>query len=123
MKRPLYLSIAAGLIAASFVSGDSAQARPDPSKLENIKSYCLDFNWQPTKRRGRGFAKPGTWANADPAEHVAWYKAMGANTAGTFFQEKWYDAAATTHDISISHNGKCQVTVATHVICSNEQLV
>lgn len=51
---------------------------------EAIKAYCLDFNWAPTNRRGRPFAKPGQWANADPAEHVAWYEKMGANVIQTF---------------------------------------
>lgn len=51
---------------------------------EAIKSYCLDFNWAPTNRRGKPFAKPGQWAGAVPAEHVAWYKAMGANVIQTF---------------------------------------
>jgi len=108
LKRPLYLSIAAGLIAASFVGGDSVQARPDLAKLENIKSYCLDFNWQPTKRRGRGFAKPGTWANADPAEHVAWYKAMGANVIQTFCVSSngyaWYKNGFVPEQPGLKHD-------------------
>jgi uncharacterized lipoprotein YddW (UPF0748 family) len=49
---------------------------------EEIKAYCIDFNW------GEGgpnlFARPGLWADADPAKHVAWYKVMGANVIQTF---------------------------------------
>lgn len=51
-------------------------------KEESIKAYCLDFNW------GDGgpnaFAKPGLWADANPTEHIKWYKDMGVNTIQTF---------------------------------------
>ena len=30
-------------------------------KIDDIKAYCLDFNWG----RRRSFAKPGSWCNAD----------------------------------------------------------
>lgn len=43
-----------------------------PAEIKDIKSYCLDFNWGGR----RSFVAPGTWAGADPAAHVAWYKAM-----------------------------------------------
>ncbi|NQT86255.1 hypothetical protein HQ560_05780 [bacterium] len=61
-----------------------AKAPPDSAKIGHIKAYCLDFNWAPTGRRGRPFAKLGQWAGADPARHVAWYKATGANVIQTF---------------------------------------
>ena len=50
--------------------------------VKDFKSYCIDFNWGPGAPKA--FAKPGTWADADPAKHVAWYKAMGANVIQTF---------------------------------------
>jgi len=47
-----------------------------------IKAYDLDFNW------GDGgpnaFAEPGLWADANPKEHIKWYKDMGVNTIQTF---------------------------------------
>jgi hypothetical protein len=59
--------------------------KPTPDKSDStitIKSYCLDFNW------GEGgpnaFAEPGLWADADPKEHVRWYKELGVNTIQTF---------------------------------------
>ncbi len=52
--------------------------------ITDIKAYCLDFNWAATGRKRKPFAAPGTWAKADPAQHVAWYKAMGANVIQTF---------------------------------------
>ncbi len=48
----------------------------------DFKSYCIDFNWGPGEPKT--FARPGTWADADPAKHVAWYKAIGANIIQTF---------------------------------------
>ncbi|MBI4028713.1 MAG: hypothetical protein HY360_27290 [Verrucomicrobia bacterium] len=44
-----------------------------------IKAFCIDFNWDIT-----GPAKPGLFTHADPAEHVRWYKDLGANTIQTF---------------------------------------
>ena len=57
----------------------------EPKSSENndmIRSYCLDFNW------GEGgpnaFAEPGLWADADPEEHIKWYKDLGVNVIQTF---------------------------------------
>ena len=61
-----------------------AQSPPEASGIKDIKAYCLDFNWAPPAARGKPFANPGTWAGADPAAHVAWYKAIGANVIQTF---------------------------------------
>ncbi len=48
----------------------------------SIKAYNLDFNW------GDGgpnaFAAPGLWADANPKEHIKWYRDMGVNTIQTF---------------------------------------
>ena len=61
------------------------EARGEPaSQADEIKAYCIDFNWAPSNRRGKPFAAPGRWANSDPAEHVAWYKSIGANVIQTF---------------------------------------
>ena len=83
MKNFIYLLPAiAGIIATA---APSAEAQTSPiGESGDIKSYCIDFNWQPTGRRGRPFAKPGNWNGADPAAHVAWYKAVGANVIQTF---------------------------------------
>jgi len=66
--------------AASAAEPRDANVSVVPAKVKDIKAYCLDFNWG----AGRGFAKPGSWAGADPAKHVAWYKTMGANVIQTF---------------------------------------
>ena len=49
---------------------------------EVIKSYCLDFNWG--EGGPNGFAEPGLWADANPQEHIKWYKALGVNIVQTF---------------------------------------
>lgn len=49
---------------------------------KDIKSYCVDFNW--ALGVPNTFARPGEWADADPAKHVAWYKTMGVNVIQTF---------------------------------------
>ena len=40
-----------------------------------IKAFDIDFNWGPGGPNA--FPNPGRWADADPKEHVAWYKALG----------------------------------------------
>jgi uncharacterized lipoprotein YddW (UPF0748 family) len=61
-----------------------AKTPPKASEIKDIKAYCLDFNWVNSARKRKPFAAPGTWSGADPAEHVAWYKAIGANVIQTF---------------------------------------
>ena len=53
---------------------------------EQIKAFCIDFNWLRDQQAGwpNRFAKPGHWAAASPAEHVAWYEGLGANVIQTF---------------------------------------
>ena len=74
---------AAALIALT-PTGASAAPAPKASEIKDIKAYCLDFNWVNTNRKRKPFAAPGTWAGSVPAEHVAWYKAIGANVIQTF---------------------------------------
>jgi len=85
MKRSNFVLVIS--LASLLCAGMSPTANadpPEPSQIKNIKAYCLDFNWQPSGRRGRPFATPGLWAGADPARHVAWYTAIGANVIQTF---------------------------------------
>jgi hypothetical protein len=51
---------------------------------EPVRAFCVDFNWGYHSSQGSGFAKPGLWADADPAKHVAWYEALGVNVIQTF---------------------------------------
>jgi Hypothetical glycosyl hydrolase 6 len=74
-----------------------------PGDTKEIKSYCLDFNWA-----GKGFAAPGTWVEADPAAHVAWYKAMGANVIQTFCVSTnghaWYKNGFVPEQPNLKHD-------------------
>jgi hypothetical protein len=72
------------LTMASHSSAEPPAPAPDAKNFSEIKAYCLDFNWAPTGRKRKPFAEAGKWSAADPAEHVAWYKAMGANVIQTF---------------------------------------
>ena len=91
-----------------------ASAPVDPTKIKDIKAYCLDFNWG----RRRSFAKPGTWASADPAKHVAWYKAMGANVIQTFAVScngyAWYKNGAVPEQPGLKHDFLTEVVRLGH---------
>lgn len=75
--------VAAGLAAAGARDGEPAGrpvSGPDISSWPRpIKAFCIDFNWA-----GGAASPPGTYARADPAEHVRWYQDLGANTIQTF---------------------------------------
>jgi hypothetical protein len=80
----LVIGVAGGMLASGFAA-DTRGAKPLVSAAESkcIKSYCLDFNWE-GQGRNKSLARPGMWKSADPAAHVAWYKAIGANVIQTF---------------------------------------
>ena len=66
------------LVAMAIGLGRGAYA----TEAEPIKAFCVDFNWGPGG--DNAFAGPGHWADADPAEHVAWYEGLGVDTIQTF---------------------------------------
>jgi uncharacterized lipoprotein YddW (UPF0748 family) len=85
MKKLLTNLFALALLTTSLTTEVTAKASRssrsiDATKIKEIKSYCLDFNWGGRRR----FAAPGSWKDSDPAAHVAWYKAMGVNVIQTF---------------------------------------
>lgn len=85
---------------------EAQQRKPgaDAAKIANIKSYSLDFNWG----EGRRFADPGRWSSADPADHVAWYKAIGANVIQTFAVScngyAWYKNGVVPEQRGLKHD-------------------
>jgi hypothetical protein len=93
-----------GICSAVHAEGIHAGEAVVP--LEDIKSYCIDFNW--ATGRARGFAEPGTWAAADPAEHVAWYKQIGANVIQTFAVScngyAWYKDGVVPEQPGLKHD-------------------
>lgn len=65
-----------------FLGRPMLQAEESIMQPDKIKAFCIDFNWG--SGGPNGFAKPGLWADASPAEHVEWYKELGANVIQTF---------------------------------------
>lgn len=61
-------------LSGSYVAAETHQ--------DDIKAFCIDFNWG--EGGPNGFAGPGLWADADPREHVKWYKELGVNVIQTF---------------------------------------
>lgn len=59
---------------------------------EQIRAFCIDFNWDATKR----YASPGLYAQAKAADHLKWYKDLGVNTIQSFCVSHngyaWYDS-------------------------------
>jgi len=85
-RRQVMMGGAAAVAGLSAVQAFAQGPAPHPiegpdtsSWPRPIKAFCIDFNW------ARGAASPpGTYAQADPAEHVRWYRDLGANTIQTF---------------------------------------
>ena len=76
MKRTGYLILA--LVISLFIGcSDYTQRSEQP-----IKAYNIDFNWG--EGGPNGFAKPGLWADANPADHVNWYADLGCNVIQSF---------------------------------------
>ena len=80
MKTHFPIALLVVLASTEVPAGDP----PKADGIKDIKAYCLDFNWVNSSRKRKPFASPGTWSGADPAEHVAWHKAIGANVIQTF---------------------------------------
>lgn len=54
-------------------------SKTSQQSVQPIKAFNIDFNWD-----NRGPARPGFYAQAKPAEHVQWYRDLGADTIQTF---------------------------------------
>lgn len=70
------------LLATTSIAPVAAEL-PDPLTMPEIKSYCLDFNWEGRGRKKR-IATPGFMKDADPKAIVEWHKAIGCNVIQTF---------------------------------------
>ncbi|MFA6562923.1 MAG: alpha-L-fucosidase [Verrucomicrobiia bacterium] len=80
---------------------------PEPPEAQPpIKAFCVDFNWGPGGPNG--FAKPGLWADADPAKHVAWYEQLGCNVIQTFAVScngyAWYRNGVVPEQPGLKHD-------------------
>jgi len=77
MKNYLILMMATIALLFSGCVRNSQKTDDGP-----IQAYDIDFNWG--EGGPNGFAKPGLWADANPAEHVNWYAALGCNVIQSF---------------------------------------
>ena len=73
---------AVNVIVVVALAGSSAPAAELKPEAERIKAFCVDFNWG--QGGPNGFAPPGMYAQASPAEHLEWYRELGVNTIQTF---------------------------------------
>ncbi len=111
LATSVLLGLAGAALSAEPHNGNVPAAA---SEIKEIKAYCLDFNWGGR----RAFAKPGTWAGADPAQHVAWYKAMGANVIQTFAVScngyAWYKNGFVPEQPGLKHDFLSEVVKLGH---------
>lgn len=74
---------------------------PDP-----VKAFNLDFNWG--EGGPNGFARPGQWADANPADHIKWYKDLGCNVIQTFAVScngyAWYKNGIVPEQPGLKHD-------------------
>ena len=98
-------TLCASWFLLSLVCSATAADRPrqDPAA---IQAYCIDFNWG--EGGPNGFARPGLWAEADPAAHVAWYQSLGANVMQTFCVScngyAWYKHGVVPEQPGLKHD-------------------
>lgn len=109
---------AVGLAACLvFAAGTICRAaQPGNESETEIKAFCIDFNWGPGGPNG--FAEPGLWADADPAEHVAWYKGLGVNVIQTFCVScngyAWYKGGVVPEQPGLKHDFLTEVVRLGH---------
>ncbi len=107
-------------LALAITGTASAEPQPsaDPAATSPIKAYCIDFNWAATDRKRKPFTSPGTWAEADPAQHVAWYKTIGANVIQTFCVSNngyaWYKNGFVPEQPGLKHDFLTEVVKLGH---------
>ncbi|MDR3229591.1 MAG: hypothetical protein LBT53_09370 [Puniceicoccales bacterium] len=102
---------AAGAVAMPVFAKETATEprspnTPAPDTRTQIKAYCVDYNWWNNGQDG--FAKPGTWADTSPAEHVRWYKDLGCNVLQTFCVScngyAWYKNGVVPEQPGLKHD-------------------
>ena len=94
------------LTVLSIIMISSCAKKSTSEKVEPIKAYNLDFNW------GEGgpnaFAEPGLWADANPQEHIQWYRDMGVNVIQTFIVScngyAWYKNGVVPEQPGLKHD-------------------
>ncbi|MDR0611345.1 MAG: hypothetical protein LBG58_14645 [Planctomycetaceae bacterium] len=99
------IATVAGLSAPAIWGSEKTQTQTQ----EQIKAFCVDFNWDhDIKWEGRPWAKPGRWAEADPAEHVRWHKELGCNAIVSFAVScngyAWYKNSIVPEQPGLKHD-------------------
>lgn len=106
------------IVILIVISSCSNQTSKNTKALDSkdIKAYCIDFNW------GEGgpnaFAEPGLWADANPEEHVQWYKDLGVNVIQTFAVScngyAWYKNGVVPEQPGLKHDFLSEVVRLGH---------
>ena len=104
------IALMTGLALASAVASAAEPA-------ERIQAFRFDFNWG--AGGPNGFVAPGLLAHADPAEHYAWYCALGVNVIQTFSVSSngyaWYkDSATALVQPGVDHDFLKEITELAH---------
>lgn len=80
----------------------------DSSGLQGdvVKSFCIEYNFGPGGPNA--FSAPGDCADADPKEHVKWFKSLGANVIQTFAVScdgyAWYKNSIVPEQPGLKHD-------------------
>jgi hypothetical protein len=117
MLRPVTTAtmLLAGLIGAACPA-DETPAWKNDILNGRIKAFCVDFNWGPGGPNG--FAKPGLWADAEPAQHAAWYEQLGVNVIQTFAVScngyAWYKNGVVPEQPGLKHDFLSEVVKLGH---------
>jgi len=94
---------ALGLPFGGSLTGLCSLSSCSEKKTPRIQAFCVDFNWDRP-----GFAIPGRWADADPAESVRWHKALGCNAIVTFAVScngySWYHNSFVPSQPGLKHD-------------------
>lgn len=105
------ITLALTSLAASATSDRVAESDPESpqaaSSSEDIKAYCIDFNWEKFYGKPK-LARLGAFAQSDPADHFAWYKMMGVNIIQTFCVSTngyaWYKNGVVPEQPGLKHD-------------------
>ena len=104
------------LVSMTICMAKEVQSSKQNPQSNDIKAYCIDFNWGHGRRAG--FARPGAWKDADPKEHVKWYKDVGANVIQTFAVScngyAWYKSKVIPEQPGLKHDFLTEVVKLGH---------
>ncbi len=111
------MKIAFCCLALAFSAAAWVPAAAGAGPNQRITGFCIDFNWAPGGPNG--FARPGTFAQADPQAHYQWYKDLGVNTIQTFCVScdgyAWYrDCSPAPVEPGLKHDFLKEITALGH---------